>query len=52
MNEKIKQQSEEVKKKFKSMGPVKIIVLLIMAIGTICAYVFHDYIFPADSVFN
>lgn len=52
MNEKIKQQSEEVKKKFKSMGPVKIIVLLIMAIGTICAYVFHDYIFPAESVFN
>jgi len=34
------------------MGPVKIILLLVMVIGTVCSFVLHDYIFPADSVFN
>lgn len=34
------------------MGPVKIILLLIMIAGTVCAYVFHDAIFLADSIFN
>lgn len=47
-----KQKSEEVKQKVKGLGPVKLTLLIIMAIGTICAYVFHDYIFPADSIFN
>lgn len=52
MNETFKQHTEEVKKKVKGLGPVKIVLLLIMLIGTVCAYVFHDFIFPADSVFN
>ena len=41
-----------MKAKVKRLGPVKIIILLIMLVGTICSYVFHDYIFAADSIFN
>ncbi len=52
MKDAIKQSTEEVKKKVKSMGPLKIILLLVMVIGTVCSFVLHDYIFPADSVFN
>lgn len=48
----LKQQTEEMKAKVKKLGPVKIIILLIMAVGTICSYVFHDYIFGSDSIFN
>lgn len=48
----IKQQSEEVKKKIKKLGPVKVILLLILAAATVCSYVFHDYIFGEDSIFN
>lgn len=52
MNETIKKQTEEVKNKVKSMGPVKIIILVIMAVATVCSYVFHDWIFASDSIFN
>lgn len=52
MKDNLRQHTEEVKKKFKGLGPVKIVFLLIMLVGTVCAYVFHDYIFPADSIFN
>lgn len=48
----LKQQSEEVKQKVKSLGAGKLITLIIMAVATVCSYVFHDYIFPADSIFN
>ena len=41
-----------MKAKVKKLGPVKIIILLIMLVGTICSYVFHDYIFASDSIFN
>ena len=50
------QPEEKVKrektKKFPKMSPVKIVILLIMLVGTVCSYVLHDYIFPADSIFN
>lgn len=52
MKDNLRQHTEEVKKKFKGLGPVKIVFLLIMLVCTVCAYVFHDYIFPADSIFN
>lgn len=52
MKTKFKEQSEEVKRKIKGLGPVKIILLLIMLAGTVCAYVFHDWIFPESSIFN
>ncbi len=42
----------EVKNKVKSLGAVKLIILIVMAAATICAYVFHDYIFTQDSIFN
>lgn len=34
------------------MGVVKVTVLALMIAGTVCSFVFNDYIFPADSVFN
>lgn len=52
MKDNLRQHTEEMKKKFKGLSPVKIVFLLIMLVGTVCAYVFHDYIFPADSIFN
>lgn len=48
----IKQSTEEVKRRIKSMGVVKVTVLALMIAGTVCSFVFNDYIFPADSVFN
>lgn len=48
----IKQSAEDVKRQIKSMGAVKITVLALMAIGTVCSFVLNDFIFPADSVFN
>ena len=47
----IKQHSEEVKKKVRKMGPVKVILLLLMAAATVCSYVFHDDIYGENSVF-
>lgn len=47
----IKQRKDEAKEKIKRMGAGKIIVLLIMTLGTICAYVFHDKIFSSGSIF-
>lgn len=50
--EELKEQTQKLKTNVKKLGPVKIIILLIMTVGTICAYVFHDAIFASDSVFN
>lgn len=52
MKSTIKQQTENVKATVKRIGPVKLTLLIIMAAATICSFVLHDYIFPADSVFN
>lgn len=52
MNGSFKLQTENVKNKVKSMGPIKFILLVLLAAGTVCSFVFHDYIFPADSIFN
>lgn len=52
MHNNIKEQTEVLKTKVKSLGPVKLILLIILAAGTVCSFVFHDYIFAADSVFN
>lgn len=43
--EEIKERHEENKKKLKAAGPVKLIILAILLIGTICSYVFYDYIY-------
>ena len=52
MKDSIKQQTEEMKNKIRRMGPVKIIILILLAVGTVCSYVFHDKIFVEDSIFN
>lgn len=52
MKSTIKQQTENLKATVKRMGPIKLTLLIIMAAATVCSYVLHDYIFPADSVFN
>lgn len=52
MKDTIKKHTEEIEKKVKSLGPIKLTILLIMFIGTICSFVLHDYIFTAESVFN
>ena len=52
VKEKVKEKNEQVKEKVKGLGPVKFILLIIFTLGTICSYVFHDYIFPEDSIFN
>ncbi len=48
----IKEKTQCVGNKIKSMGAVRVALLLILAAGTVCSFVFHDDIFAADSVFN
>lgn len=49
--EKIKEQAEEIKTKVKGMGAAKITLLVILTLGTICSYVFYDFIFGDKSLF-
>lgn len=49
IKEEIIEKHEENKRKLKAMGPVKRIILAIMIVGTICSYVFYDYIFGDKS---
>lgn len=42
----------KIKEKVKGIGPVKLVFLIIFLIGTVCSYVFQDYIFPETSIFN
>lgn len=41
----LKELHEENKKKLKAAGPVKLIILLIMLVGTICSYVFYEFFY-------
>lgn len=52
MKEEIRHQTEEMKKKIRKIGPVRLILLLLLAAATICSYIFNDYIFAQDSIFN
>ena len=49
ISEEIKQQHEKNKQKLKSMGPVKLTILIIMVIGTICSFVFYDYFYGSHN---
>lgn len=49
--EELKEQAEEIKHKFQGMGAGKLTLLIIMTLGTICSFVFYDYIFGAKSPF-
>lgn len=42
---------EEVKKKVRGLGPVKLTILCLLAVVTICSYVFYDFIFGSKSFF-
>lgn len=50
--EKIKEMHEGNKKKLKAMGPVKIIILSIMLVATVCSYVFYDFIHGTSNPFT
>lgn len=45
ISDEIKEKHEENKKKLRALGPVKLIILGIMLIGTICSYVFYDFFY-------
>lgn len=46
-----KEKIEEVKKKVKGLGPVKLTFLCLLIVVTICSFVFYDYIFGSKSFF-
>lgn len=45
ISDEIKEQHAKNKQKLKAMGPVKIIILAIMVVGTICSFVFYDFFY-------
>ncbi|MDE6666844.1 MAG: mechanosensitive ion channel family protein [Clostridia bacterium] len=47
-----RQEREKVKAKAQKLGPVKLVILAILAVGTVCSFVFYDYIFGAGTVFT
>ena len=50
--EKIKAKRDEGRQKLKALGPVKLVVLAILLAGTICSYVFYDFIHGANNYFT
>lgn len=44
--------AEEVKARMKAMGKVRLIILAVMVVATICSFVFYDYIFGDKCVFD
>lgn len=49
--EELKNQTDEIARKVKRLGPVKITMLIILLAVLVLSYVFYDYIFGANSVF-
>lgn len=49
--EKFQEQAEEIKAKVKGLGALKITLLAILTIGTVCSFVLYDYIFGSKSPF-
>lgn len=48
----MEETKKSIKEKVRGISPVKIFFLILFVIGTVCSYVFQDYIFPEDSIFN
>lgn len=46
-----KESVENMGKKVKKLGALKLILLVIMVVGTVCSFVFYDYFFGSESVF-
>lgn len=41
----LKEFHEENKRKLKAAGPVKLIILAVMVVGTVCSYVFYEFFY-------
>lgn len=52
IKEDLKEQTQAVRKKFKSLGAVKLTLLAVLSVGTVLSYVFYNYIFAENSVFT
>jgi len=52
LKQELKQQAEELKVKAKNLGPVRITILIILAIGTVFSYIFYGQIFGENTVFT
>ena len=50
--EKIKEKSKENTQKLKALGPVKLTILAILLIATVCSYVFYDFFHGAHNYFT
>lgn len=49
--EELKTQKDEIARKVKKLGPVKITMLIVLLAVLVLSYVFYDYIFGTNSVF-
>lgn len=45
IKEEITEGNKELNKRIRAAGPAKIILLAVLIVGTICSYVFYDYIY-------
>lgn len=52
IKEDLKEQTEQVKKKVKGLGPIGITILILLLAVLVCSYVFYDFFFSADSIFK
>lgn len=54
MNQKqtLKKQLEDARLKILNLGPVKVVIISFLVVATVASYVFYDYIFGENSVFN
>lgn len=52
MDNKLNEQVDRIGQRVKRMGALKIAILSLMIAITLCSFILHDFIYPADSVFN
>lgn len=52
MENKLNEQVDKIGQRVKRMGALKIAILSLMIAITLCSFILHDFIYPADSVFN
>lgn len=52
ISQEFKEQHAENKRKLKAMGPAKIVILLILVLGTVASYVFYDFFHGENNIFD
>ncbi len=52
VSQNLKEYNKKIKKKIKGLSPAKIIVLILLSIGTVLSYVFYGQIFGEDTIFT